>query len=99
MSDHKILILQDILTSLFDVDSTLMKPLMKLNYFARSASNQELQEFTINEMEGYKDRLRVPEYRKTSGRIMLQLFDGYRSQEFEFPIEALPKDYSDIINY
>lgn len=89
MSNHNFL-LQEVIDELINTDKSLQGPLMKLNYFGRLTKNQELINFTTNEMKGYKVDAKVPEYRKTIAKLLVTAHSYYGdSQELEIPISAI----------
>jgi hypothetical protein len=74
---------------------------MKLNYFAKLIKNQELIDFTQNELNGYRDRLDlIPDYRKSRGTLLVD-FQAYYNQHLgnPLPISMIDKDYREAFEY
>jgi len=49
-------LLQEVVDDLVNNDKSLSAPLMKLNYFGRLIKNQEIIDYTKNELNGYRDK-------------------------------------------
>ena len=65
-------LLQQVIDDLVNTDKSLSAPLIKLNYFSRLIKNQELIDYTQNELNGYKEKEAIPAYRKTLQMRRLQ---------------------------
>jgi hypothetical protein len=97
----KIFLLQEVIDDLVNTDRSLSSPLMKLNYFAKLIKNQELLDFTQNELNGYRDRLDlIPDYRKSRGTMLVD-FQAYYNKHLgkPLPISMINKDYREVFEY
>lgn len=98
-------LLQEVIDDLIDTEKSLSKPLMKLLYFGKLIHNQELIDYTRNELEGYNinatedslDLSNIPEYRKTIANFyvdfQLGMIPHYNK---DFPISLLPEKLKDF---
>ena len=79
-------LLQEVIDDLVNTDRSLSSPLMKLNYFAKLIKNQELIEYTKNELNGYHDKLElIPDYRRAWGTLLVDI-QAYDNQYFDKPL-------------
>jgi hypothetical protein len=93
-------LLQETIDELINLDISVSKPLMKLNYFGRLTKNEELIQFTEQELNGYKNYDEsVPEYRKAIGKLIVTMQAGYNSHVKEIPISMLEKKLADRLQY
>lgn len=93
MENEKNFILQEVINDLMDADTSLLGPLMKLNYFGRLIKNQELTDFTSKEIKGYEARDELPDYRKTMQRLIAHVRGYMIEQDVEVPISMLEEPY------
>ena len=100
MSSNKNFILQQIIDDLLNPSISLVGPLMKLTYFGRLTKNEELVEFTTNEISGYKEKnAKLPDYRKTIGSLIVE-FQAYRNKHTaEVPVSMLEKPFNELLQY
>ena len=67
-------LLQEVIDDLVNTDKSLSAALIKLNYFGRLIKNQELIDYTQNELNGYKNsKESVPDYRKAIGTLYIDM--------------------------
>ncbi len=93
-------ILNDVINDLLDAKKSLAAPLMKLNYFGRLTKNQELIEFTNNEINGYKsEESIVPQFRKTLGRLIVEAQAYMTRHTVEVPISLLQSPFDKELRY
>jgi len=87
------LILQDVIHQLLDTDISLIKPLLRLQYFAEEIENRELLDFVTAELRGYRDvdAGKIPFYRKVPCTIKVAIQVGVYGQKRDFV--QLPADY------
>lgn len=97
---QKTFLLQEVIDDLVNTDKSLSSPLMKLNYFAKLIKNQELIDYTQNELTGYRDREKVPDYRKTLSTIYVDL-QAYihKHPNNPLPISMIDKEYQETFRY
>ncbi|MCJ7932506.1 MAG: hypothetical protein MUW56_02430 [Chryseobacterium sp.] len=86
-------ILQEVINDLVDSKTSLISPLMKLNYFGRLIKNQELIDFTSKEIKGYSSRDDFPEYRMASQRLIANVRGFMIEQDMEVPISMLEEPF------
>lgn len=93
-------IINDVINDLLDAEKSLVNPLMRLNYFGRLTKNNELIEFTNNEINGYKSRdAIVPEYRKTIGSLIVEAQAYMNRHTVEIPISMLDSPFNEALRY
>ena len=93
-------ILNDVINDLLDAEKSLVSPLMKLNYFGRLTKNNELIEFTNNEIHGYKsEECVVPQYRKTLGSLIVEAQAYMTRHTVEVPISMLDSPFDKELRY
>jgi hypothetical protein len=93
-------VLQEVINDLINADTSLVSPMMKLNYFARLIKNDELLEFTNLELNGYGSVEAVhPAYRKSIASLMVTLQAGHYSHVKELPIVMLPEPFNELMRY
>lgn len=56
-------IIEEVITDLVNNNTSLVAPLLKLQYFAELTENNELLEFVLSELNGYKTKGHTPDYR------------------------------------
>lgn len=97
----KTFLLQEVIDDLVNTDRSLSSPLMKLNYFGKLIKNQELIEFTQNELNGYRDKQDlIPDYRKSKGTLLVD-FQAYYNQHLgkPLPISMINEQYRPAFEY
>jgi hypothetical protein len=98
--DHNNFVLQEVIDDLVKADTSLVSPLMKLNYFARLIKNEELIEYTNLEINGYQhDHGSYPAYRKGIATLNVKI-QAYQTFHFkEVPITMLDAPYNKLLRY
>lgn len=94
-------IINDVIKDLVDAEKSLVNPLLKLNYFGILIKNEELINYTSNEINGYKEEgLEVPEYRKTLGTLLIDA-RAYLTEHsnLELPISMLESPFKEALQY
>ncbi len=94
-------LLQEVIDDLVNTDKSLSSPLMKLNYFAKLIKNQELTEYTQNELNGYKNNHdNVPSYRKAIGTLYID-FQAYIHLHSgkQLPVSMIEEQYQEVFKY
>lgn len=100
MALNRKFILQQIIDDLLNPEMSLVGPLMKLTYFGRLTKNEELVNFTTNEINGYKEQNSiVPAYRKTLGSLIVDVQAYMNRHTAEIPISMLEKPFNDAFRY
>jgi len=92
-------LLQEVIDDLVNTEKSLSAPLMKLNYFGRLVKNQELIEYTENELNGYRDQKNIPEYRRTIGTLFIDMQMYIHRHSGQLPVSMLEKPYRDTLKY
>lgn len=93
-------IINDVINDLLNTEKSLVNPLMRLNYFGRLTKNNELIEFTNNEINGYKSRdAIVPKYRKTIGSLIVEAQAYMNRHTVEIPISMLDSPFNEALRY
>lgn len=83
-------ILDNVVGELLDIDKSLISPLMKLNYFGLLTKNQQLTNYTNNEINGYSYKeSEIPEYRYSRPQLLVDIHTEYDRQRKEIPISML----------
>ncbi|SHL61472.1 hypothetical protein [Myroides odoratimimus] len=95
----QIFLLQEVIDDLVNTEKSLSAPLMKLNYFGRLINNQELIDYTQNELNGYHDQKKVPNYRKTIGTLFIDMQMYINRHSGQLPISMLDEPYQDALKY
>lgn len=94
-------LLQEVIDDLVNTDKSLSSPLMKLSYFSKLIKNQDLIEYTQNELNGYKkDHDKIPDYRKAKGTLYIDI-QAYMQQhkKMELPISIIDEKYHEQFKY
>ncbi len=97
MNGSKNFVLQEVIDELVKPEITLVAPLMKLMYFARSTKNEQLLKFISNELNGYQTYEDLPMYRKPFGTLEVDMQVGYHKHTKELPLVMLDKEFKEII--
>jgi hypothetical protein len=92
-------LLQEVIDDLVNTDKSLSAPLMKLNYFGRLIKNQELIEYTRNELNGYADKDSVPSYRRAIGTLYIDMQAFYNRHSGQLPISMIDEPYREALRY
>lgn len=93
-------VINEVINDLLDADKSLVNPLMKLNYFGRLTKNNELINFTNNEINGYKTRdAIIPDYRKTLGSLMVDAQAYMNRHTVELPISMLESPFNEELQF
>ena len=97
----KTFVLQEVIDDLVNTDKSLSAPLMKLNYFGRLIKNQELIEYTQNEINGYKknERENIPSYRRTIGTLYIDMQTRAHRQSEQLPISMIAEPFRSTFKY
>lgn len=89
-------ILEEVIADLVDSNKPLIGPLMKLQYFAKRIGNDELLQFVLAELNGYKGRTSLPDYRTSAAIINVDIqFGEVKHPNLEIPVEMLPSEGRD----
>jgi hypothetical protein len=93
-------LLQEVIDDLVNTDKSLSSPLMKLNYFAKLVKNQELIDYTHQELNGYSKPETIPSYRKAVGTLYVD-FQAYIHQHTDkpLPISMIEEKYREVFQY
>lgn len=93
-------LLQEVIDDLVNTDKSLSSPLMKLNYFAKLVKNQELIDYTQQELNGYDKPDKIPSYRKAVGTLYVD-FQAYIHQHTDkpLPISMIDEKYREVFKY
>lgn len=93
-------LLQEVIDDLVNTDKSLSSPLMKLNYFAKLVKNQELIDYTHQELNGYAKPETIPSYRKAVGTLYVD-FQAYIHQHTDkpLPISMIEEKYREVFQY
>lgn len=86
-------ILEEVITDLVNNEKSLVGPLMRLQYFAKRTGNDELLQFVLAELNGYKGRAELPDYRTAAAIIQVDIqFGEVKHPNLEIPVEMLPEE-------
>lgn len=97
MSDNNTFVLNNVINDLIDADKSLINPLMKLNYFGRLTKNEELTNYTNNEINGYPADAEIPKYRKLGSRLFVDFQAGFHPHPHkEIPLGILDEDLQEF---
>jgi hypothetical protein len=89
-------ILEEVIADLVDTNKSLVSPLMKLQYFAKRTKNEDLLQFVLAELNGYKGHGNLPDYRITSALIHIDIqFGENKHPNLELPVEMLDEKNKD----
>jgi hypothetical protein len=90
-------ILEEVISDLMNDEKSLVSPLMKLQYFAKRIKNDELLNFVLSELNGYKGNDNLPDYRTTSAVIHIDiLFGNTPHSNLEIPVEMLREEEREV---
>lgn len=92
-------LLQEVIDDLVNTEKSLSAPLMKLNYFGRLVKNQELIDYTQNELNGYRDQENIPDYRRTIGTLFIDMQMYIHRHSGQLPVSILEEPYRDALKY
>jgi len=92
-------LLQEVIDDLVNTEKSLSAPLMKLNYFGRLVKNQELIDYTQNELNGYRDQENIPDYRRTIGTLFIDMQMYIHRHSGQLPVSMLEEPYRDALKY
>jgi hypothetical protein len=93
-------LLQEVIDDLVNTDKSLSAPLMKLNYFSRLIKNQELIDYTINELNGYKAEWdKIPSYRRSVSTLQIDMQLYMNRETRPLPISMLEERYQKAFKY
>jgi hypothetical protein len=93
-------LLQEVIDDLVNTDKSLSASLMKLNYFGRLIKNQELIDYTQNELNGYRGKDSVPSYRKTTATLYIDFQAGYNlHNDKQLPVSMIAEPYRQVFEY
>lgn len=92
-------LLQEVIDDLVNTDKSLSAPLMKLNYFGRLIKNQELIDYTQSELNGYRDKDTVPQYRRTIGTLYIDMQAYLNRHSGQLPVSMLDEPYREAFRY
>lgn len=81
-------ILEEVIADLVDANQSLVGPLLKLQYFAKRTRNDELLQFVLAELNGYKEPGNLPDYRTTRALLQIDIqFGENKHSNLELPVE------------
>lgn len=87
-------ILDKVVEELLDSDKTLISPLMKLNYFGLLTKNDELVQYTNNEINGYPYHEEdIPEYRFSRPHLLVDFLVSQNQFRRDVPISMLDSPF------
>lgn len=93
-------VLQEVIDDLINSEKSLTSPLMKLNYFGRLIKNQELINYTNNELNGYKGKEKeIPEYRKTIATLHIDMQAYLNRHSGQLPISMIEEPFREALKY
>lgn len=92
-------LLQEVIDDLVNTEKSLSAPLMKLNYFGRLVKNQELIDYTQNELNGYRNQDNIPDYRRTIGTLFIDMQMYIHRHSGQLPVSMLEEPYRDALKY
>jgi hypothetical protein len=95
-------LLQEVIDDLVNTDKSLSASLMKLNYFGRLVKNQELIDYTQNELNGYRNSNKnenIPHYRRTIGTLYIDMQMYVHRQSGQLPISMIEEPYRNSFKY
>lgn len=82
-----------------NTEKSLSAPLMKLNYFGRLVKNQELIDYTQNELNGYRNQENIPDYRRTIGTLFIDMQMYIHRHSGQLPVSMLEEPYRGALKY
>jgi hypothetical protein len=89
-------IIEEVIADLVDSKKSLVDPLMKLQYFAQLTDNNELLDFVLAELNGYKGKEFLPDYRTLGAIIKVDIQMGLEvHHDKELPVEMLSEKHRD----
>jgi len=87
-------LLEQVTSELMDNNTSLIGPIMKLQYFASRTGNSELLEFILSELNGYKVKDTLPDYRISKAIIYVDVqFGDIRHPDLEIPVEMIDEKH------
>jgi hypothetical protein len=90
----QVFFLQEVIDDLVNLDKSLAASLFKLNYFGKLIKNQELIEYTHNELNGYKGgREKIPAYRKTPATLKISMQAYMNRHGGQLPVSMVDEQY------
>ena len=93
-------LLQEIIDDLVNTDKSLSASLIKLNYFGRLIKNQELIDYTKNELNGYRNGIEnIPDYRKTIGTLHIDMQAYLNRHSGQLPVAMIEEPYRNSLQY
>ncbi|WP_281298846.1 hypothetical protein [Flavobacterium limnophilum] len=94
---NKEFLLEQVISELMDNKSSLVGPLMKLQYFATRTGNTKLLEFVLSELNGYKGKEILPDYRTSLAFINVDIqFGNNKHFDLEIPIEMIDGKHKNL---
>jgi len=89
-------LIETITNELTDVNLSLTSPLLKTKLLASRIGNQKLLIWVTNELNGYKDKADLPDYRKTTGEIVGDYVNGMNViNNHVLPIPSFDNSFDD----
>lgn len=92
-------LLHEVINDIVNTANSLSTSLFKLTYFARLIGNKDLLEYTQNELNGYKDKINLPEYRKAYATLYVDLQAGYNQHSVQLPASMIDEPFRDTLKY
>ena len=99
MPESNTFVLQEVIDDLVKSQNTLVDPLTKLNYFGMLIKNNELTNYTSNELNGYRKIEDVPAYRKTPATLMVVMQAHIHIHTKPLPISMLEEPIRTSLKY
>jgi hypothetical protein len=93
-------LLQEVIDDLVNTAKSLSAALIKLNYFGRLIKNQDLIDYTQNELNGYKNNKEgIPNYRKAVGTLHIDMQAYYNRHSGILPAFMIDEQYRFAFQY
>jgi hypothetical protein len=91
-------LLGDIINELVDTDRSLTAPLLKAKVLAIRIGHRPLTEWVNNEIDGYKNVVVLPEYRKSTARVFGHVTNWpNEDRNYPLPLAGLDKDIFNML--
>ncbi|SFN06124.1 hypothetical protein SAMN05421594_0729 [Chryseobacterium oleae] len=91
--------LQEVIEDIVNAEKSLSSALMKLSYFGRLINNDELINYTSKELNGYNVNEEVPEYRKSIGKLRIEMQAYTHTHHGVLPVSMLEEPFKSIYKY
>jgi len=91
--------IKELIEDIVNAEKPLSASLMKLNYFGRLINNEELIKYTNNELNGYNQNDEVPQYRKSLGKLRIEMQAYIHKHHGVLPVSMLKEPYKNFYKY